>query len=237
MLNRFLEKDDSHEFKPVLAEIEDSPDNPLGKAIFWIVIFIIILSIIWMILGKIDIVVTARGQVIPEGEAKIIQPLDAGVIDKILVKEGDFVRKGQVLVEINPSPVKPELESLKNNLEYLTLEAQRLKAQAEGISFNPKLNSINKNQYITQLDIYNSSLNAHQKQLIAKKIEIQRIDEQIKSVLITISHNNNLLLTNKDKEKRLKEVLDIIPKSDYEKVCADISENESNIKEDRKSVV
>ena len=115
---------------PIIAEIEEEPVNPLGRTMFWTLITLIILTGLWLFFGKADVVVSARGKVIPDGETKIIQPLETGVIKKILVKEGDFVRKGQTLMEIDPSTTQPQLESLKANLEYTNIERNRLKAAA-----------------------------------------------------------------------------------------------------------
>ena len=70
----FKPADDRHEFKPLLVEIEDRPLNPLGRAVFWIVIAAILFTCLWMFFGRVDVVVTARGKGIPRGEVKIIQP-------------------------------------------------------------------------------------------------------------------------------------------------------------------
>ena len=97
LLNKFLktETDDSYEFRPIITEIEESPVNPLGRTTFWIIISLIFFTALWLFFGKVDIVVSARGKVIPDGEIKIIQPLETGVVKEIHVKEGDFVKQGQ----------------------------------------------------------------------------------------------------------------------------------------------
>jgi hemolysin D len=127
-IHNFLNRidDDSHEFLPIIAEIEQTPMNPLGRTTFWIIITLIFLTILWLFFGKIDVVVTARGKIIPDGEIKIIQPLETGVIKDILVKEGDFVKRGQLLMEINPSVVDPALESAKKVHSQIQSELGRL---------------------------------------------------------------------------------------------------------------
>ena len=62
----FTANDDRHEFKPLLVEIEERPLNPLGRAVFWIVIAALLFTCLWMIFGEVDVVVTARGKVIPK---------------------------------------------------------------------------------------------------------------------------------------------------------------------------
>jgi hemolysin D len=73
----FRKKQDQHEFKPLLVEIEEEPLNPLGRTIFWGILATILFFALWLVLGKTDVVVTARGKVIPVGETKVIQPLTA----------------------------------------------------------------------------------------------------------------------------------------------------------------
>jgi HlyD family type I secretion membrane fusion protein len=97
---------------------------------FWIIITLIFLTTLWLFFGKVDVVVTARGKIIPDGEIKIIQPLETGVIKDILVKEGDFVKRGQLLMEINPAVVDPALESTKKLLNL----AINKKARQEQVS-------------------------------------------------------------------------------------------------------
>ncbi|MCQ2743567.1 MAG: HlyD family efflux transporter periplasmic adaptor subunit [bacterium] len=113
-------ENDAHEFQPILAEIEDRPMNPLGNTIFWLVVSFLVLAALWMYFGKVDIVITARGTIIPDGEEKVVQSLDKGVIQTINVLEGDYVQKGQVLAVIIPSEDEPKLEM--NNLR----EEQRI---------------------------------------------------------------------------------------------------------------
>ena len=115
LFKTFLEnyKDDSHEFLPIISEIEEEPINPLGRITFWIIVILIFFTALWLYFGKVDIVVTARGKIIPDGEIKIIQPFETGVVKNILVKEGQFVSKGQTLIEIDTSTTQPQLQSLK----------------------------------------------------------------------------------------------------------------------------
>ncbi len=120
-------ENDAHEFEPLLAEIEQSPINPIGPTIFWLVISFIVMASAWMYFGKVDVVVTARGMVIPDGEQKIVQSLDKGVVSSILVKEGDYVEEGQLLTIINPAEHEPGLE-LNNIAEEQAKVAEQIES-------------------------------------------------------------------------------------------------------------
>jgi hemolysin D len=216
----FKAGDDSHEFLPIVSEIQEEPLNPLGRTMFWTLITLIVLTGLWLFFGKADVVVSARGKVIPDGETKIIQPLETGVIRKILIKEGDFVKKGQTLIEIDTSTTKPQIESMKANLEYINLERKRLNAASRGHSFG----SSQKEEEQTQLGLYQSSVADLRNQLQAKRKEIQGIDEEINNYRTQLS-------INIAKEQRMNSVSDIIAKNDLEKVRAENADYRSKIEE------
>lgn len=216
----FKASDDSHEFLPIVSEIQEEPLNPLGRTMFWTLITLIACTALWLFFGKADVVVSARGKVIPDGETKIIQPLETGVIRKILIKEGDFVKKGQTLIEIDPSTTKPQLESMKANLEYINLERKRLNAASRGQAFDAS----QKEEEQTQLGLYQSSVADLRNQLQAKRKEIQGIDEGINNYRTQLS-------INLAKERRMNDVADIIAKNDLEKVKSENAEYRSKIQE------
>lgn len=210
MLNKIRQHlriiNDSYEFKPLLSEIEESPVSPLGRFTFWTVVSLIIITILWLIIGKIDIVITARGIAIPDGEAKIIQPLETGVIKEILIKEGDFVRKGQLLVLIDTMTTDAQLKTVKENLETSKEEAKRLEAQGLEQKFNSK-DEVQKNLYSESLKALNSLISA-------KNQEIKQIERQIDSNLAQKRDYENQLQSSIDREKRLENVKDIVAYND-----------------------
>ena len=118
MFKKKVDKD-HHEFQPLLVEIEDRPLNPLGRSILWVILGIITFGSLWLFIAKIDVVVSARGKIIPSGEIKILQPIETGVIKEIFVKEGDRVYKGQILMQIDPSVTQTSLESKNKDLSVI----------------------------------------------------------------------------------------------------------------------
>ncbi|OPY66630.1 MAG: Hemolysin secretion protein D, chromosomal [Syntrophorhabdaceae bacterium PtaU1.Bin034] len=218
---RWLTRDDTHEFKPTIAEIEERPAHPLGKIIFWLVVGTMLFFTLWLCIGKIDVVVSARGTVIPEGDVKILQPLDTGVVSAILCKEGDFVRKGQVLMEIDPSITAPELESKKKSLEFLELEQRRLDLTLTGKPFSAQ-GTHDKEAVRRQRELHASMTGSLEKQLASKKAELCKVEEEMRAAEKEREAARAQLDIDISKEQRLKEVLDIIARSDYEKVVQDI---------------
>lgn len=232
MLSRILKRDDAYEFQPLLTEIEDRPLSPLGRTTFWLIIGVIGFLILWTCIGKVDIVVSARGKVIPDGSIKILQPLETGIIRKILIKEGDFVKKGQILAEIDPSSTEPQLMSMKRNLDYIKMEAQRLSAEANSsgtIAILPPVPSLDGAN--TQQTLYNSAMDSLNNQLAAKRMELRRTEEQIKAAQTERKGYITLLNTATEKEKRLSAVADLIAQDDLLKVQNEISSYKTQIKQ------
>ncbi|MCQ2754574.1 MAG: HlyD family efflux transporter periplasmic adaptor subunit [bacterium] len=147
-----VKEDDSYEFKPILAEIEDSPVNPIGNTVFWIVITFMVIASLWMYFGKVDIVVTARGLVIPSGEEKLVQSLDKGVLTTLAVKEGDYVTAGQIVAIVSPAEYEPGLEL--NNLKEEEARTSEELAAARG---KYKIALENKNRLSSVRDIIPAS--------------------------------------------------------------------------------
>ena len=128
---------DYHDFTPILTEIEERPPNPLGTMFLWTIIALMGVVLLGLYLVKVDVVVTARGKIIPLGDVKVVQPLETGVVTAIHVKEGDFVMKGAVLLEIDPSLDKADLEGKERNLKFSRLAMERINAVLSGNGFSP----------------------------------------------------------------------------------------------------
>lgn len=207
---------DSYEFKPALCEIEEAPTSPLGRFMFWTIVSLIVVSCLWLFFGKIDIVVTARGIVIPEGDAKIIQPLETGIVKQIFVKEGDFVKKGQILVEIDASATDAQLRTAVKNLEHTKLEAKRLKADGTSSEFSPSVtNPEMKEESEIQQRLHHENLTALQSEIAAKNNEITQLKMQINSAEAQKRDYEFQLKNAREKERKLSEVADIIAYNNY----------------------
>lgn len=247
------ELDDSYEFKPALIEIEDSPVSPLGRTTLWLLMAIIAFFVAWTCLGDIDVVVSAHGHLIPDGHVKILQPLDTGVVRQILIKEGDYVRKGQVLMQIDPSTTAPEMFSLDSNLQYANLEKSRIAAVMQGANgfgssgigasglgdsahrlngAPPFSGGPDAESAATQRSLYTAALTKLQRDLSAKESELKRIDSEAEASRIEKEENENMLVADKQKEARMRPVVDIIPKDEYEKVENDILVHTNNIEQE-----
>ncbi len=115
-------------FLPAALEIVETPPSPIGRAIGASVIAVFSLALLWASIGTVDIVATASGKIVPSGRTKLIQPFETGVVRAIHVRDGQRVRNGEALVELDPTMNDAERDHLKSDLMSAQLEAARLRA-------------------------------------------------------------------------------------------------------------
>lgn len=124
----------AREFLPAALEVLETPASPAGRAVAVTIATFLVLALGWSIIGQVDIVATAPGSVIPAGKSKVVQPLEAGVVHSILVADGDHVRAGQVLFELDVTIAAAERDRIARELRQAELDAAGLRALQRDLS-------------------------------------------------------------------------------------------------------
>jgi hemolysin D len=124
---------DELEFLPAALEIIETPASPLGRAIGAALIAFVVIAIAWACIGHVDIIATAQGKVVPVGRIKVIQPLQAGTVTAIHVRDGDRVKAGEVLIELDHTVGAAERSHVMEDLIAARLDAARLAALRAGL--------------------------------------------------------------------------------------------------------
>jgi adhesin transport system membrane fusion protein len=88
--------------------------------------------LLWASLAQIDEVTHGMGKVIPSSKAQVVQAADAAVVKEILVRGGQSVKKGQLLVRLDDAQSSSELGQLQTENQLLKVQAQRLAGEASG---------------------------------------------------------------------------------------------------------
>ncbi|MEB5961288.1 HlyD family type I secretion periplasmic adaptor subunit [Enterobacter sichuanensis] len=91
---------DEREFLPAHLELTETPVSAAPKCVARLIMLFAFIALVWAIIGQVEIVAVSAGKTIPSGYSKVIQPLETSVIKKILVKDGDKVKKGDLLIEL-----------------------------------------------------------------------------------------------------------------------------------------
>src|SRR5262245_60329566 len=115
-------------FLPAALEVVETPPSPAARAIGGTVIVLFCFALVWATLGHVDIIASAQGKIIPSGNVKQIQPFETGVIRSIRVHEGQRVKKGDVLIELDPTMTEAEINHLRSDLLAAQLDVARLRA-------------------------------------------------------------------------------------------------------------
>ena len=115
-------------FLPAALDITETPPSPIGRAIGLTIIGVFLIALTWASFGDVDIVAAASGKIVPSGRTKLIQPLETGVVSAIHVHDGQKVKAGEVLIELDPTMTGAEQEHLNGDLMGAQLEVARLRA-------------------------------------------------------------------------------------------------------------
>ena len=116
------------EFLPAALEIIETPASPAGRAIAGTIILFFAVALAWASLGSVDIIATAQGRIVPTGRIKVVQPFETGVVRAIHVQDGQAVKAGDVLIELDPTINAAERDRLRKELIAARLDAARLRA-------------------------------------------------------------------------------------------------------------
>ncbi len=177
----------------LLAKFDTDDDLPLARhlLLFAITAFFVIF-VVWANIARLDEVTRGEGKVIPSSEVQALQTLDAGIVEESLVKEGDSVSAGQVLMRLSDIEASSDLGA--NNARYMGLQASiiRLQAEAEGkmtvefpeevikgapTSVTEEMNSFRANQ--TQLQ---GQLNIFIQQMSQREQEVRELDQRASDI-------------------------------------------------------
>lgn len=115
------------------AILESTPSRISRVLKIWLIT--IFLGIIWASLAEIDEITRGDGKVIPYGNNQIIQNLEGGIVDNILVKEGQFVNKGDIILKINNVKSVSSAETNYMKMQELIAKKNRLYAEANQLPF------------------------------------------------------------------------------------------------------
>ena len=117
-------KASEREFLPAALEVIETPVSPTLRATAFAICSLAAITVLWCCLAHIDMVAVASGKVIPLGQIKVVQALETSAIRAIHVDDGDHVAAGQLLVELDPTDAKADLDSLLYDQGQAALDAE-----------------------------------------------------------------------------------------------------------------
>jgi hemolysin D len=120
------------DFSPPLLRIQEKPPAPLAGWMLRLLVGLLAGIVLWTVLGQLDIVAVADGKLVPSTYLKIVQPAEQGIVKEILVREGEAVKAGQVLVRMDPVLTDADVKAIQAEHSNKRIALRRIDAQLVG---------------------------------------------------------------------------------------------------------
>lgn len=186
--------------------------------LYSILIFVVVF-LAWASVTKVDENVVAAGQVIPSSKTQDIQSLDGGIIERVFVREGDVVAKGQALVKLNDIRYSSSYE--ENEVKYYALKAKLIRLAAE-----------EQNSDVIQFPV---SLNNDYPELVKSETNLFYANRrQFKSKMSSLEENLRIVRGEYENFKKL-EAEQIIPKLELTKAKKELNDLVGKVEFERNS--
>ena len=116
------------EFLPAALSLQERPVHPAPRVAMYLILGFALLALLWSIFGKVDIVATASGKIIPNDRTKVIQPLETAIVKAIHVRDGQSVHTGDVLVELDATTAQADTDRTRSDWQQAQLDGARAHA-------------------------------------------------------------------------------------------------------------
>lgn len=194
----------SNNWSSTLQTVLDQPPAKLPQRLIISGITSCLVLLIWAWLGQVEEIGTAKGKLIPEGETYKVEPVNSGKVSQINVREGELVKAGQVLVELDTELANQEVQRLEQMLTAATGELNQKRALLEQTRLESQANQkVAIAEILSQQSAiaYNQETAATTRQLLAQQekeiVAYQRKQARLKPVLGWSKHSLKQLQAEK----------------------------------------
>jgi hemolysin D len=122
------------QFLPAALELQETPVSPAPRIAMWLLIAFAVIALLWAVFGRMDVVATAHGRIVPNDRTKVIQPFDTATVKAIHVSDGQTVKAGEVLIELDATSTAADTTRVANDLLTARLQAARAKAMLNALA-------------------------------------------------------------------------------------------------------
>lgn len=163
---------------------------PTWRLIAWPIMIVLTVLIVWSRFAMLDEVSVAMGEVVPQGKVKTIQHLEGGIIEQIFVRDGDTVKEGDTLLQLNLASSGTNKEELEVRLDGQILEAARYEAEARGTAPNfpadveqrrPTLAAAQRRTFAARKSELDNKLQVVHQQFVQREQEVRELESQLSS--------------------------------------------------------
>ena len=191
---------------------------------------IVVGSIGWAYLSKIDEVAVAQGEIIPTSQIRPVRALEGGVISRVNVKEGDRVKQGDVLIEQDPALSKTEVDRIQQNVALVRQDVARLEAESKGSgssgsAIQDQLIASRLRDFDTRQAVANADTQRQVAVIGEARARLNRLQENLKSARATV-------INAKERESSLRQLVEqegAVPRFDYLQAKDQLTEAQNQI--------
>jgi adhesin transport system membrane fusion protein len=191
--------------------VENNPVQTF-KPVAYGIMFSLVIFTLWAVFTELEEVSVAMGEVVPQGKVKVVQHLEGGIITDIHVQEGDLVREGSKLVQLDLGTGGVNKEELEVRLDGLLLNRARLMAEANESEVNfpqdivakrPEMAAATKQSYQARMRDLNSRLNVLKDKLRQKELTVEELEGKLESTKrnLRLAHQRFAMSTDLLKDK------------------------------------
>lgn len=183
---------DALDFAPGLLAIQESPPPRLPRTVLYCVVALFAILLAWATFGKLDIVAVAEGRLVPQTYVKIVQPAEGGIVQEILVREGQAVQAGETLMRMDAKLTEADARTIRNEHELKRLQLRRIDAELAGLPMraeagdSPEIYAQVANQYAAHRQAYLDALAQEQALLTKTRHDLQAAEELARKLTETL---------------------------------------------------
>lgn len=188
------------EFKKLARELSGKQRYSSSLLLLVIIAFVSV-AFVWAAVTEIDSVVRGSGKTVSEAQNQLVQSSEPGVIRRRYVNEGDFIKAGELLFDIDPIDAKTQLDQAQKRYSTLSVKSIRLKAEVENSTpnFPESIIEAAPNAVSTELALYRARLDdLNTKSAILDQRRIQKLNEIQELKIMSNTASNELALIRRE---------------------------------------
>lgn len=233
-----------YEFLPAAQEIIETPTSPLGHIVIWMTVLLLMTAGAWLYFGKLDVVVSGQGKLASESGTKILQSSASGTVVDIRVHEGQRIKKGDIVVELDKKVAQQNVESVEKTLAIAKIE----RSIAKGVSSSIVMDDINKSglteetkqSLIEKMHAQNDILESRK---LLSSTNLTNLQKQLSQLDSVGKDLNDMLTKDKAKEQQINKLMEhgtplqqMQLRSDLNSVRQKISSLESSLSSQKQQI-
>ena len=188
----------------LLSVFDTDDDMPLSRHLLLVAIAsFFLIFVIWANLATLDEVTRGEGKVIPSSEVQSVQTLEAGLVEEFLVKEGDSVKAGQILIRLSDVDASSDLGANRSRFLGLQAAVLRLQAEAEGrttLEFPPELSKDAPSSVLEEMNAFRANQNQQLGQLNVLEQQLMQREQEVRELEMRVSDLRGVIALQREQK-------------------------------------